>query len=127
MDLIDREALDKTIWSKCEEIDGLMLSIINNAPTVDAEPVRHGMWEEFDCDYGDYYGTPSVGYYCSECGHAEITKYPYCNCGAKMDGEMIHCKDCVWYEPDSGICTQFEHDELFSENDGCNHGKRRSD
>lgn len=44
MDLIDREALDKTIWSKCEEIDGLMLSIINNAPTVDAEPVRHGKW-----------------------------------------------------------------------------------
>lgn len=52
---------------------------------VEAEPVRHGKWEEFDCDYGDYCGMPSVGYYCSECGHAEMTKYPYCNCGAKME------------------------------------------
>lgn len=51
---------------------------------IEVEPVRHGVWEEFDCDYG---GIPCVGYYCSECGHAEMTKYPYCNCGAKMDGE----------------------------------------
>ena len=60
------------------------ISALRSYSTVDAEPVRHGTWEEFDCDYGC---TPGVGYYCSECGHAEMTKHPYCNCGAKMDGD----------------------------------------
>lgn len=46
------------------------------------EPINYGYWEEFDCDYG---GIPDVGYYCSECGHAEMAKYLYCNCGAKME------------------------------------------
>ena len=27
-----------------------------------------------------------VGYKCSVCGRTEISREPYCNCGAKMDG-----------------------------------------
>ena len=50
-------------------------------------------------------------------------KFPY----LKTKGEMIHCKECEWYEPDSGICKESEHDELFGENDGCNQGKRKDD
>lgn len=71
-------------------------SIIENAPTVEPEPIRHGNWE----DNGEVI-------ICSECGHFsyymdcedEYTDedgfehwnlgYPfYCkNCGAKMDGK----------------------------------------
>lgn len=28
--------------------------------------------------------TAVTGYKCSVCGHSEIEKYPFCNCGAKM-------------------------------------------
>ena len=62
---------------------------VDNAPTVDAVPVRHGKYigTEFD-GYAD--GCPV--YYewkCSECGcvfEEEEPTYNYCpNCGAKMD------------------------------------------
>lgn len=65
-------------------------SEIECAPTVDAEPVRHGKYigTEFD-GYAD--GCPV--YYewkCSECGcvfEEEEPTYNYCpNCGAKMEG-----------------------------------------
>lgn len=56
---------------------------IDEAPTVDAKPVRHGRWIQ------DEFGT-----WCSVCGlYAYRDKFdqpwesPYCpNCGAKMDG-----------------------------------------
>ena len=55
----------------------LMLEELQNAPTVDAEPVKHGHWE--DC---------SNGWMCSVCFRDVSKDYEYCpNCGAKMDGE----------------------------------------
>ena len=61
---------------------------IDDMPTVDAEPVVHGKWDD-----------ESVAFYrkCSECGCCVewdkkpflygIGEYNYCpNCGAKMDG-----------------------------------------
>lgn len=66
-----------------------MIFRVKEAPTIDAEPVRHGRWiprvayEELSIAYCDYA--------CSECGR-EITKRVLCvpprceNCGAKMDG-----------------------------------------
>lgn len=53
--------------------------VIDNAPTVEAEPVRHGHWK-YDKN------AP----YCSNCGEEArvITPNPCCycpNCGAKMD------------------------------------------
>ena len=58
---------------------------INNAPTIDAEPTKHGRWI-----LNSQYGTE-----CSECGTAmfEIVGAPYTtfepnycpNCGARMD------------------------------------------
>ena len=60
---------------------------IRNAPTIDAEPVRHGRWL-----YNSY---PTVWYghgeppewVCSECEERAYNTYDYCpNCGAKMDG-----------------------------------------
>ena len=51
---------------------------INNAPTVDAEPVRHGRWIDR--------GYLKVGYHCSLCGGYVVAgKEKYCpHCGAKM-------------------------------------------
>lgn len=64
---------------------------VDNAPSIDAEPVRHGKWND-----------KRVAFYrkCSECGATikntlshvfldyDIRDLHYCpNCGAKMDGE----------------------------------------
>ena len=62
------------------------LTFLNNANTIEAEPVRHGRW----IDKGEY----AV---CTECGGRSGTQYDgveliplmtqFCqNCGAKMDG-----------------------------------------
>ena len=53
---------------------------IDEAPTVDAEPVRHGRWEKMG----------EADYKCSLCGFRfttadHIEMFPYCRCGAKMD------------------------------------------
>lgn len=60
---------------------------IKNAPTIEAEPVRHGRWIEPE----EYTG--HTEWHCSYCGDVVCTicGYPsanYCpNCGAKMRGE----------------------------------------
>ena len=65
-----------------------MAGLILDAPTVDAEPVRHGKWR---WDFGS--DDVRTHWYCSECNHAYFEPftdkfYKYCpNCGARMDGE----------------------------------------
>jgi len=61
---------------------------IDNAPTIDAEPVRHGKWITY-CKTKD-----SNLLICSECkmlfnvGMGRIDESHYCpNCGARMDAE----------------------------------------
>ena len=56
--------------------------IIDDAPTIEAEPVKHGRWEWrgfnifcSECDFGPYFDSTEP-------------LYRYCpNCGAKMDKE----------------------------------------
>lgn len=64
--------------------------ILENATTIDAQPVKHG---RFVFEKGDYRNTVD-GYRCTSCGETYHTKVPYfseykfCpNCGAKMDGD----------------------------------------
>lgn len=66
---------------------GDSMAIIKNAPTIEAEPVKHGRWEPVTNGRG--------GFECSIC-HSYASSYqdgvewlsPYCpNCGAKMDLE----------------------------------------
>ena len=95
MRLIDADALvEKAYWHGehpsvddlfAEGVDAVDVSDIDNAPTIEAEPVRHGYWM---C--GDYY---DVGDVCSECDWDSGMVNPtlrYCpNCGAKMDLEVL--------------------------------------
>ena len=54
--------------------DAVLLTDIINAPTIDAEPVKRGRWEN---------GT------CPNCGQVDFSKPNHCpNCGAKMDLEV---------------------------------------
>ena len=96
--LIDADALDRAMYHKSFEVDdgrnvwnsGLWIrykiyeEASREAPTIDAEPVRHGKWIE------------EIGMFmCSECGDAwsssdakMIFGFNYCpNCGAKMESE----------------------------------------
>ena len=100
MRLIDADAL---ICSVCEQCDGAcdicgdgerclkcnshcqcdLREAIDDAPTIDAKPVRHGRWI--------YYKNHAAVVQCTECGLIRnIYKqegWHYCpNCGAKMDG-----------------------------------------
>lgn len=60
--------------------------VIEEAPTIDAEPVKHGEWKYYN--YSDI-NNPYVGWYeCTVCKHHEYSEREYCpNCGADMRGE----------------------------------------
>ena len=70
-----------------------LMAAIADIPTVDAVEVVHGRWEPhyetFDEDkaVGVLGGEYQTGWLCSVCGRYEPTEEPYCNCGAKMDGD----------------------------------------
>lgn len=92
MKLIDADALDMferlnsyygDAWRDAQKE-------IDEAPTVDAVPVRHGRWlnkrygVKFD---GHSYPFRTIGT-CSECHETSCDAGDYCpNCGAKMDGK----------------------------------------
>ena len=59
---------------------------IRKLPAADVAPVVHARW----ITRGDK-GIISMThpYMCSRCGRVEMDKEPYCNCGAKMDGDKV--------------------------------------
>lgn len=78
--------------------DGLKLAwiekAVDDAPTVDAIPVRHGRWVEWpECaKYAEAYSEDHIA--CSVCGHVfnvldnNCEEFKYCpNCGACMRGD----------------------------------------
>ena len=78
--LIDADALKEDFrkWLASDNDFRTIGNIIDEAPTIDAEPVRHGRWIK-----DDYYSS----WICSECGAVvRHNCFDYCNCGAKMDG-----------------------------------------
>ena len=95
MRLIDADALKKEAYPFPCAIGteyAVTLRRINEVPTVDAEPVRHGTWEmcrkTLKTDFATLTGTYPT---CSLCGHVEFgvdKSTPYCpGCGAKMGEE----------------------------------------
>ena len=83
---IDANAL-KTSFEEDGHLSSYIEEFIDNAPTIDAEPVRHGLWIQSKI-VPDYH-------YCSLCKVAHKMQMScnvyvllkYCpHCGAKMDG-----------------------------------------
>lgn len=94
-DLIPRSALLEAIrgdhppFYDGQDVANWQEKCINEAPTVDAKPVRHGEWKRDGEVYDD------ATWVCSVCGEPwslfygtpEENGMHYCpNCGAKMDG-----------------------------------------
>ena len=95
MRLIDADALSEAMYRKSFEADdgrqrwdgGLWIrykvfeEARDEAPTVDAVPVRHGRWKRI---------SPAGIYECTKCGQevmtSDIDVYDYCHgCGAEME------------------------------------------
>jgi len=93
MRLIDADEIIKETWGVVikdmfhmdETVEVISRKDIDNAPTIDAEPVRHGHWIFNPKDAIEMMFTLPK---CSECGAESPNGGNYCpNCGAKMDGE----------------------------------------
>ncbi len=79
------EQVERLIKPKSTEaawVFGDVLALIEDAPSVDAEPVRHGEWTPEITDLG------TMVFRCSACQRLSDVHWAYCpRCGAKMDGE----------------------------------------
>lgn len=96
MRIIDADALANNITILCEKNKALIDEWLRNniedeitdAPTIEAEPVRHGHWKrKLDTRFGEKLND-IIG--CSECNiyfsTIDMIRRSYCpNCGAKMD------------------------------------------
>ncbi len=92
MRLIDADALWANIANNSACLDDCcpraqgnkgVLALIDEAPTIEAEPVKHGKWEIKQCGWSDY------DCMCSVCGASGTPDCNYCHeCGAKMDGDV---------------------------------------
>ena len=61
---------------------------LDNIPTADVTPVRHGRWDESKEHFYLNNGCKEwINFYCSECDAPNNSPTDYCpHCGAKMDG-----------------------------------------
>ena len=83
MRLIDADALTDKLETFMEWENALFVQkCIDDAPTIDAKPVKHGRWELVD-------EAEPQRWSCSKClsllWHSDFSYCPYC--GARMDGE----------------------------------------
>lgn len=98
MRLVDADALVKTIESvhckDCDNYNGAMcracewmdaMDYIEDAPTIDAQPVKHGKWERTD-----------MFVKCSECG-VELLDDAFFGIHVFDDGYMPFCPNCGSY------------------------------
>ena len=99
MRLIDADALKKEAYPFTCAVGteyAVTLRRINEAPTIDAEPVRHGRWGTYHITgYDGLHPTYTVP--CSECAYEATFTYRYCpNCGARMDAETKDALNLIW-------------------------------
>ena len=83
---IDKEALRDALYD-ADAITMNGVKIFNQFPSADVEPVKHGRWEPVLEGVWNVPIPVLVGWRCSQCGRIEQEEEPYCNCGAKMEGE----------------------------------------
>lgn len=98
MRLIDGdELLKKLVFIPSDMFTDRIREIVKDAPTVDAEPVRHGKWIKTFRYIGENVNTGEpeeiYAHDCSICGWHTGNQgkyFNYCpNCGAKMDGDFL--------------------------------------
>lgn len=78
--------VDDTVKTIITAVHNNIQTLIQEAPTIDALPVKHGHWIE-KRKKTFFEGLYEVSYTCNLCGDVVYGKYNYCsNCGAKMDG-----------------------------------------
>ena len=88
---IDADAI--TYWAGIVDRNGEWLTrkkTIDELPTLDVAPVKHGAWEKvkYEDDDGYFYL-----YVHKDCGCKQARERNYCpNCGAKMDGGKVDDK-----------------------------------
>lgn len=94
-ELIDKQASMKAICDGCFKSRAVDLELrcrgtcdaidtLQQQPTIDAEPVRHGRWILKILPIGG--GDKIMSYLCSECDRYTNMKFDFCpNCGARMD------------------------------------------
>ena len=68
------------------------ITLINEVPSADVQPVRHGHWMLYENQNQDDVNNGNYLYVCSNCNysdiHAKTVEVPFCwHCGARMDGE----------------------------------------
>ena len=81
MRLIDADTFLKDVLPECKYPDALR-EAVERQPTIEADPVRNGRWEEIGG-----YEPENQGFACSVCDFATTVKSRFCpNCGARMDG-----------------------------------------
>lgn len=99
--LVSGSTSDDESYVKFDDV----ISMLKNAPAIDAVPVVHATWIP-DCETvgDDYFGYDDEWFVrCSHCGRIERDvnpyflmdgdirpvkqDYPYCHCGARMDGD----------------------------------------
>lgn len=70
------------------EAAGCFITMLSKAPTIEAEPVRHGRWEDTMCS--NCLKVALLEELVGDVGRIAVYAYSnYCpNCGAKMDGEQ---------------------------------------
>ena len=96
-DLIHRAALMKELHDWMSTLE--LREMVESAPAVDAEPVKHGEWRVVDCSYWKWRhdtGYPVIRkkYVCPECGRQTVIKENFCpKCGTKMDGGKHESSD----------------------------------
>ena len=85
MRLIDADALiaDCNVYNSWDA--QIVKAWVDDQPTVDAVPVRHGHWNKMNDVVDD---EECNGYKCSNCGEWMDYKSHFCpNCGVRMDVE----------------------------------------
>ena len=90
--LIDKDKLQKDYSYYCNHLERHVVDVddIENMPTVDAEPIRHGHWIGIDDEPCEVFECDKCGYITEEIGCADNkpNNFNYCpNCGAKMEVE----------------------------------------
>ena len=65
------------------------VELMDEAPTIEAEPVKHGRWiPVYMLTSEGILPDEPIGYMCSQCNARRKKRLNYCsNCGTRMDGE----------------------------------------